>query len=191
MTTAQDGGKFVSLTHRPPLPTGNAPGTHFCYRLSRPQGHSAIGRILCQWNIPVTPVGIEPASFQFVAQHLNHCATAGAPLPLNKMRLVNVLWHIILSWRQSWYVHPQLQCLVTNFTSNPRRQHSIQVGSAKCKKIYQFPWVGSAPTMPELIPSKLGENITPPTRCVFAVQTQQTWYTLIRCLTAPVKYQSS
>ena len=47
-TTAQDGGKVVSLTHRPPLPPGNSPGTHFCYRLSRPQGHSAIGRILCQ-----------------------------------------------------------------------------------------------------------------------------------------------
>jgi len=30
MTTAQDGGKVVSLTHRPPLSSGNAPGTHFC-----------------------------------------------------------------------------------------------------------------------------------------------------------------
>ena len=30
MTTAQGGGKVVSLTHRPPLPPGNAPGTHFC-----------------------------------------------------------------------------------------------------------------------------------------------------------------
>jgi len=30
MTTAQDGGKVFSLTHRPPLPPGNAPGTHFC-----------------------------------------------------------------------------------------------------------------------------------------------------------------
>jgi len=30
MTTAQDGGKVVSPTHRPPLPPGNAPGTHFC-----------------------------------------------------------------------------------------------------------------------------------------------------------------
>jgi len=29
MITAQDGGKVVSLTHRPPLPQG-APGTHFC-----------------------------------------------------------------------------------------------------------------------------------------------------------------
>jgi hypothetical protein len=30
MTTAQDGGWIVSLTHRPPLPPGNTPGTHFC-----------------------------------------------------------------------------------------------------------------------------------------------------------------
>ena len=30
MTTAQDGGKVVSLKRRPPLPPRNAPGTHFC-----------------------------------------------------------------------------------------------------------------------------------------------------------------
>jgi len=30
VTTAQDGGKVVSLMHRPSLPPGNAPGTHFC-----------------------------------------------------------------------------------------------------------------------------------------------------------------
>ena len=30
MTMAQDGGKVVTVTHRPPLPLGNAPGTHFC-----------------------------------------------------------------------------------------------------------------------------------------------------------------
>ena len=30
MTTAQDGVKVVSLTHRPPLPSGNTPGIHFC-----------------------------------------------------------------------------------------------------------------------------------------------------------------
>ena len=27
---AQDGGKVVSLMHRPPLPPGNAPGSNFC-----------------------------------------------------------------------------------------------------------------------------------------------------------------
>jgi hypothetical protein len=39
-------GKAVSLTHRLPLPLGNTSGTHFYYSLSRPQGHSAGGRIM-------------------------------------------------------------------------------------------------------------------------------------------------
>jgi hypothetical protein len=30
LTTAQDSGKVVSLTHRPPLPQGNSRSTHFC-----------------------------------------------------------------------------------------------------------------------------------------------------------------
>jgi hypothetical protein len=42
---AHEGGKVVSLTHRPSLPPGRIPGTHFYYRLSRPQGHNATGRI--------------------------------------------------------------------------------------------------------------------------------------------------
>ena len=32
---------------------------------------------------PLTPAGVEPATFQFVAQHINHCATA-VPLTLCK-----------------------------------------------------------------------------------------------------------
>jgi len=50
MTTAQDGGKVVSLTHQPPLPPGNAPGAHFCQSLSQPLGHSAIRRIMSMKN---------------------------------------------------------------------------------------------------------------------------------------------
>jgi hypothetical protein len=50
--SAHEGGKVVSPTHRSPLLQGNIPGTHFCYRLSQPQGHSAA---IGNWsrNLPV------------------------------------------------------------------------------------------------------------------------------------------
>jgi len=48
--SAHEGGKVVSHTHRPPLPPGNIPGTHFCWRLSRPHGHSAAGRNMSMKN---------------------------------------------------------------------------------------------------------------------------------------------
>ena len=39
-------------------------------------------RILCKCEISMTPAGIEKATFRFVAQHLNHCATLPrSPLP--------------------------------------------------------------------------------------------------------------
>ena len=68
MTTAQDGGKVVSLTHRPPLPPGNSS----CYSFLL----EAESKDFMSMKIPVTPAGIEPANFRFVTQHLNHCATA-------------------------------------------------------------------------------------------------------------------
>jgi hypothetical protein len=40
-----DGGEFVSLTRLLPFTPRKIPDTHFCQRLSRPQGHSAAGRI--------------------------------------------------------------------------------------------------------------------------------------------------
>ena len=47
-------------------PPENTPGTDFCYRLSRPQGHSAAGRIMSTKKIQMTPSGIELETFWFV-----------------------------------------------------------------------------------------------------------------------------
>jgi hypothetical protein len=52
MTTAQDGGQVVSLTHRPPLPPGNAPGTHFCGEMIK-KGEN---RVLGQGSFPMENV---------------------------------------------------------------------------------------------------------------------------------------
>ena len=49
--SAHEGGKVVCPTHRPTLPPGKIHGTHFCQRLSRPQGHSAVGRIEPMKNV--------------------------------------------------------------------------------------------------------------------------------------------
>jgi hypothetical protein len=40
-----DGDEDVGLTRRPPFTPRKIPDTHFCQMLSRPQGHSAAGRI--------------------------------------------------------------------------------------------------------------------------------------------------
>jgi hypothetical protein len=40
-----DGGKLVRPTRRPLFTPRKFPGTHFCQRLSRLQGHTAAGRI--------------------------------------------------------------------------------------------------------------------------------------------------
>ena len=63
--------RLSALTTSRPYHTGNIPGTHFCWRLSRPQGHSAAERIMS-----VTPTGIEPATFQLQSPVVTVCTTS-------------------------------------------------------------------------------------------------------------------
>jgi len=55
---------------QPYAPAAFTPRKYSWYssRLSRPQGYSAIGRIMPMKN-PLTPTGIEPATYRFVTQH--------------------------------------------------------------------------------------------------------------------------
>jgi len=101
VTMAQNGGKVVSLKHRPLftlqeilLVLISVTGSVDSRAIVRSEG-------LCQWKILMTPSGIDPATFRFVAQLLNHCATAELDITRNEFwKPLNHLSSVLRMHRQ-------------------------------------------------------------------------------------------
>ena len=66
---------------------------------------------------PLTPAGIEPATFRFLAQHLNHCATAVPPEGKRPLGMRKSAWEGNIKMDQSFIYSPTdapVSCLTNN-----------------------------------------------------------------------------
>ena len=76
----------------------------------------------------MTPARIEPATFRFVAQHLNHCATAFLTIYIYYIYIYMKLWrniHFFLFSTLIRRAYVQVYCYRTAFPRSPRHNCTI------------------------------------------------------------------
>jgi hypothetical protein len=80
---------------------GNIPGTHFCWRLSRPQGHSAAGRIMSMKHANDT-IGNR-------TRGLPTYSAVPPPGAQSSRKNNDKIWYCLLHWRQNWKFRESLR----------------------------------------------------------------------------------
>ena len=100
--SAHEGGKVVRSRHRPPLLPENIPGTYFYYRLSRPLGNSAAGRVKSvkhQYSMRNRPRDL-PTCSAMPQPTAPPCAPKFTAWGI--INLQCVLWCICCQWQMLW-----------------------------------------------------------------------------------------
>jgi hypothetical protein len=97
-----DGGEAVSLMRRSPFNPRKIPGTHFCQRLSRPQGQSAARRI---WSIEKSTDLIGNRTRDLPACSIVPQPTTLPSTPADGGTATNILNLIPCEWSDSWSGH--------------------------------------------------------------------------------------
>jgi len=117
--SAHEGGKVVSLKHRPPLLV-YIRGWVNPRAIERAEG-------LCQWNIPMRSSGIEPATFRLAAQFLNQLRHCVPPTPRDVGNSIIIITaHNVIHfpcnkiWRKYWRV---TMAILMSLATLPRSEH--------------------------------------------------------------------
>jgi hypothetical protein len=98
--SAYEGGKFVSPTHRPPLPPGLFLVLIYVKRLSQPQGHSAAGMIMSMKNSTDT-IGNRTRDLPACSTASTNIATAYPDVPWT----VNITTAVHNSYLLTYFLH--------------------------------------------------------------------------------------